>query len=243
MSLPKLMIPQFTTVIPSTEQEIQFRAFTVREEKILLIAAEAKDMKSMSIAIKQVLQNCIITPNVKVELMPFFDVEYLFLQIRAKSVGETVKPSFHHVANLNRQGVKCEVTSECEINLEQIAIPKPQKDLSIIELDASLKMQMRYPTLDEMLVVMPTETTKPDSSKAFDLLTTCFVNVFDGNTVHTPDNKREAAAFIESLSHNMTKKINHFFEKMPTVEHTLSYTCTGCGQEDTVTLKGLKDFF
>ena len=148
MAFPKLSIPQFTTNLPSSGQEVLYRAFVVREEKILLMAAEAKDQKSMITAIKQVLQACIIAPiELKVDKLAFFDIEYLFLQVRAKSIGETVKLAFKHKEGIRRTGESCEISNEVEINLETLNPPVPTNEYSAITLSPTMSLELRYPTL------------------------------------------------------------------------------------------------
>lgn len=244
MSLPRLSIPQFTTTLPSTGTEVLYRAFVVKEEKILLMAAEAKDQKSMITAIKQVLQACIISPtDLKIDKLAFFDIEYLFLQVRAKSIGETVKLSFKHKNGVRRTGEPCDTNVEIEINLETLSPPIPTTEYSNIVLSPTMMLELRYPTLDEIIAISSDKSGPENPNKIFDLLAACVVRVIDGDEVHIPDTKKEALQFIESLPHQFTQDINNFIEHMPTVKLDINYTCTGCGDTEIIALRGLKDFF
>jgi hypothetical protein len=243
MALPKLSIPQYAATLPSTGEEILYRAFMVREEKILLMAAESKDIKSMSLAIKQVLQNCIITDGIRLEKLPYFDVEYLFLQVRARSIGETVKLAFKHVDGLTRSGESCSCTTEVELNLDRVSAPAVSAASHLLAISPTMTMDLRYPTLDEIILVTPDAGKSLDPTKVFELIAGCLVRVIEGDDVHMPDSKKEAAAFIESLPHTMMEKINTFFETIPTITQDVTYTCEACDQTDTITLRGLKDFF
>lgn len=244
MSLPRLSIPQFSTTLPSTGKEVVYRAFVVREEKILLMAAEAKDQKSMVTAIKQVLQACIISPaDLKIDKLAFFDIEYLFLQVRAKSIGETVKLAFKHKDGKRRTGELCDTSVEIEINLEALSPPIPTSDFSTITLSPTMTLELRYPTLDEIIAISSDKGGPENPNKIFDLLAACIVRVVDGDEVHIPDTRKEALQFIESLPHQFTQSINAFIEHMPTVSLDINYVCTGCGDTETIALRGLKDFF
>lgn len=243
MALPKLSSPQFITTLPSTGQEIHYRAFVVREEKILLMASESKDPKSVSSAILQVLQTCIQTENVKVDQLPFFDVEYLFLKVRARSVGETTKLSFKHIDGKNRAGDACLEITEVSVNLDEVAPPQVTKEQHILSISPTMQMVLRYPTLNEILLLTGDQKTSIDPTKIFDLLAGCLMQVIDGDEVFMPDTRREALQFIESLPHAMMESLNVFFNNVPTLTTSVTYTCEKCQQQDTVVLSGMKDFF
>lgn len=238
--LPKLSLPSYTTTLPSTGQVITFRPFVVREEKLLLMAAESKDTASMAKAMQQVVQDCLLTEGIRVERLPFFDVEYLFLMLRAKSVGEKVKLGYRHKDNRNAAGQECKATYETEIDLEQLAVPVPDPKLADIPLPGGLTMRLRYPTLNEFVEL---DSGKPTAARAFDLLAVCLASVYGPEENYAVESREEARAWVEQLPHAATVKLNAFFLGMPTVTHTIQYACPGCKEPIVKVLKGTRDFF
>ncbi len=235
MALPKLATPQFSLNLPSTGKRIQYRAFLVKEEKTLLMATQSEDPLDMIDAVKNVIASCIID-DVKVDLLPYFDLEYVFLNIRAKSVGEIVKLEYRHIGGKNYQGIECEAVTPVEINLEQVKVEKKDGHTNKIRLDDKLGLEMRYPTLTDVKMVT-------EGANEIEMLAKCIVSVYDEENVYEPDNLEDSLEFIESLNNTQFSKIMEFIETMPKLRHTFSYKCRGCGQEDTVTLEGMADFF
>lgn len=236
MALPRLASPQFALEIPSNGKRLLFRPFVVKEEKALLMAASAEDQNSMIDAVKNVIAACVIDESVNVEKLPYFDLEYIFLNIRAKSIGEIVKMEYRHTGGVNYQGITCEAVTPIDINLEQVKVQKAEGHTNKIDLDGRLGMEMRYPTIDDIKHI-----TQGDDE--IELLAKCIVSVYDDESIYEPDNLADAVQFIESLNSVQFAKVMRFVETIPKLKHTFTYKCKGCGQEDTVTLEGLSDFF
>jgi hypothetical protein len=236
MALPKLAAPRFAVELPSTGQRISFRPFLVKEEKALLMAATSDDQNSMIDAVKDVLSACVIDSDVNVATLPFFDLEYLFLNLRAKSVGEVVKLEYRHTGGKNYSGIECEAVTPVEINLERVKVERNEKHTNKIQITDQLGVVMRYPTISDIKLVN-------DGADELKMIAKCIVSVYDEENVYEPDNLQDAVDFIDSLNTQQFAKIMEFIATMPKLRHTFSYKCKGCGQEDKVTLEGLSDFF
>jgi hypothetical protein len=235
MPLPKIATPQFSLTLPSNGNRIHFRPFLVKEEKALLMATQSDDPLDMIDAVKNVIASCIIE-NVNVDTIPYFDLEYIFLNIRSKSIGEIVKIEYRHTGGLNYKGVVCEEVTPVEINLEQVKVEKKDGHTNKIQLDDKLGIEMRYPTITDVKMIT-------EGANEIEMLAKCIVSVYDEENVYEPDNLEDSLEFIESLNNTQFSKIMNFIETMPKLRHTISYKCRGCGQEDTVTLEGMADFF
>jgi hypothetical protein len=236
MALPKLSAPRFSVELPSTGQRVSFRPFLVKEEKALLMAATSSDQNSMIDAVKDVLAACVLDDNVNVSNLPFFDLEYLFLNLRAKSVGEVVKLEYRHTGGMNYSGIECEAVTPVEINLERVKVERNEKHTNKIKITDNLGVVMRYPTISDIKLVS-------DGTDELKMIAKCIVSVYDEENVYEPDNLQDAVDFIDSLNTQQFAKIMEFIATMPKLKHTFRYKCKGCGQEDTVTLEGLSDFF
>ena len=246
MALPSIAIPEFVTILPSSGQSITFRPFLVKEEKILLMAAEAKDFASIGRAVMQIVQACVLTPNQDVAQWPFFDIEHLFIQIRAKSVGEKITLRYHHANDTNRAGTSCTEITTVVVNLDTIQTIAPRADAAVIVIDEQMSMRLRYPTLAAMIamIVPLTEaSTAFSSAAAFDLIAHCVESVTVGDRVHLVESTEDTIRFLEFLPVDAMKQIDVFFKTMPKASCSLTYTCTACGQTDTIQLSGLQDFF
>jgi hypothetical protein len=236
MALPKLAAPRFSIDLPSTGERVSFRPFLVKEEKALLMAATSDDQNSMIDAVKDVLSACVLDETVKVANLPFFDLEYLFLNLRAKSVGEVIKLEYKHTGGKNYQGIECDAVTPVEINLERVKVEKNDEHTNKIQITDQLGVVMRYPTISDIKLVN-------DGADELKMIAKCIVSVYDEENVYEPDNLQDAVNFIDSLNTQQFAKIMNFIATMPKLRHTFSYKCKGCGQEDTVTLEGLSDFF
>lgn len=235
MALPKIATPQFSLTLPSNGNRIHFRPFLVKEEKALLMATQSDDPLDMIDAVKNVIASCIIE-NVNVDTIPYFDLEYIFLNIRSKSIGEIVKIEYRHTGGLNYKGVVCEEVTPVEINLEQVKVEKKDGHTNKIQLDDKIGLEMRYPTITDVKMIT-------EGANEIEMLAKCIVSVYDEENVYEPDNLEDSLEFIESLNNTQFSKIMNFIETMPKLRHTINYKCRGCGQEDTVTLEGMADFF
>lgn len=239
MSLPKIATPLFHLTLPSTEKQITYRPFLVKEEKLLMIAKEANDEESIAIATLQVLESC-TNGEVNVNELASFDIEYLFLNIRAKSVGEEIELRYKHSGGINKEGKECNIVTPVNINIDDIKVKKNENHTDKIMLTDTIGIKMKYPKLDII-----TKLQDGSIENVIDAIADCVDFLFDEEQIYdnTTTSKEELIEFIETLSQEQLMKINNFFDTMPQLEHEVEYECAGCGQKDKVTLRGLSDFF
>ena len=238
MPLPKIATPTYELELPSTGQNISYRPFLVKEEKVLVIALESEDNKQITTAIKAVLKNCILTKGIKVELLPTFDIEFLFLNIRGKSVGEELEVN-----------IICPDDGETEvpvtINLDDIEIKKDEKHTNKIKLDNTIMMEMKYPSLDQFIKNNFDFNDKNAMDQSFDLIAASIDKIYTEDEVWaTADcTKKEVKEFLESMNSSQFKEIESFFETMPKLSHTIKVTNPKTKVEGEVVLEGLASFF
>ena len=238
MPLPKIATPTYELELPSTGQLIQYRPFLVKEEKVLVIALESEDNKQITTAIKAVLKSCILTKGVKVESLPTFDIEYLFLNIRGKSVGEELEVN-----------VICpddgETTVPVTIDLDDIEVQKDENHSNKIKIDDSIMMELKYPSLDQFIKNNFDFNDKNAMDQSFELIASCIDKVYTEDEVWaTADcTKKEVKEFLESMNSQQFKEIEAFFESMPKLSHTIKVTNPNTKVESEVTLEGLASFF
>ena len=237
MPLPKISTPTYELALPSTGKKIKYRPFLVREEKVLIIAMESEDEKQIAEAVKDVISNCIITRNVKVDELSTFDIEYLFLNIRGKSVGEDVEVL-----------VTCPDDGETQvptvINLDEIKVQKGKGHSRDIVLDDSLTMRMKYPSM-EQFIKNNFGATELTVESTFEVISSCIEQVFnEEESWSTSDcTKKELNEFLEQLSSKQFKEIENFFETMPKLSHTVTVKNPNTGVESEIVLEGLNAFF
>ena len=238
MPLPKIATPTYELELPSTGQSIKYRPFLVKEEKVLVIALESEDNKQITTAIKAVLKSCILTKGVKVESLPTFDIEYLFLNIRGKSVGEELEVN-----------VMCPDDNETQvpvtINLDEIEVQKDENHSNKIKIDDSIMMELKYPSLDQFIKNNFDFNDKNAMDQSFELIASCIDKVYTEDEVWaTADcTKKEVKEFLESMNSQQFKEIEAFFESMPKLSHTINVTNPNTKVESEVTLEGLASFF
>lgn len=239
MPLPKINTPTYELELPSTGKKIRYRPFLVREEKILILALESEDMKQISNAIVEILSECIQTKGIKVSELATFDIEYLFLNVRAKSVGETVEVN-----------ITCpddeETTIQMEIAIDDIKVQKDPKHKNIIKLDDNLSMKLKYPSLDQF-VENNFEVSEENNSvtQSLSMISSCIDMIYDKEeSWNTSDySKDELNEFIEQLNTKQFKAIEDFFATMPKLSHTVKVTNPKTKVESEVVLEGLASFF
>tara|TARA_R100000908_G_C3754336_1_gene148668 strand:+ start:861 stop:1580 length:720 start_codon:yes stop_codon:yes gene_type:complete len=238
MPLPKIAAPTYTLELPSTGQEISYRPFLVKEEKVLVIALESEDNKQISNAIKTVIKNCILTKGVKVESLPTFDIEYLFLNIRGKSVGEEIEVN---VICPDDEATQVPVT----IDLDDIQVQKNDDHTNKIKLDDTLMMEMKYPSLDEFIKNNFDFNDENSMDQSFNLIASCVNNIFSEDEVWAAEDctKKEIKEFLEQMNSAQFKDIEKFFETMPKLSHTIKVTNPKTKVESEVVLEGLASFF
>ena len=238
MPLPKIATPTYELELPSTGETVQYRPFLVKEEKLLVIALESDDTKQITTAIRSVIKNCILTKGVKVEQLPTFDIEYLFLNIRGKSVGEDIEVN-----------VICPDDEETEvkvnINLDDIQVQKNDDHTDKIKLDDSIMMQMKYPSLEQFIKNNFEMSDKNAMDQSFELIATCIDKIFTEDEVWAAADctKKEMTEFLEQMNSSQFKEIEKFFETMPKLSHTIKVKNPNTKKDSEVVLEGLASFF
>ena len=239
MPLPKINTPTYELTLPSTGKKIKYRPFLVREEKILIMAMESEDMKDITNSIVQILSDCILTENVKVESLATFDIEYLFLNVRARSVGETVDVN-----------ITCpddgETQVEMTIDIDSIKIQKTRGHKNIIKLDDNLSMKLRYPSLDQFVENnFETGQVVSEVGQSLSMITSCIDVIYnEEETWEAADcSKKELDEFVEQMNTKQFKQIEKFFTTMPKLSHTIAVKNPNTGVESEVVLEGLAAFF
>ena len=238
MPLPKIATPTYELELPSTGKTIQYRPFLVKEEKLLVIALESEDNKQITTAIKAVLRACVLTKGVKVENLPTFDIEFLFLNIRGKSVGEEL--------DVNIVCPDDEVTEVAvKIDLDEIKVQRDKNHTNQIKLDDSLMMEMKYPSLDEFIKNNFDFNDKNQMDQSFQLIASCIDKVYSEDEAWaTADcTKKEVNEFLESMNSSQFKEIEAFFTTMPKLSHTINVKNPKTKVESEVVLEGLASFF
>ena len=238
MPLPKIATPKYDLELPSTGQTIQYRPFLVKEEKLLVLAMESEDTKQITTAIKSVLKNCIQTKGVKVEQLPTFDIEYLFLNIRGKSVGEEVEVN---LISPDDGVTEVKVT----IALDDIQVAKNDDHTRQIKLDDTLMMEMKYPSLDQFISNNFDFNEKNQLEQSFDLIASCVDKIYSEEEVWAAADctKKEIKEFLEQMNSTQFKEIETFFETMPKLSHTVKFENPNTKKENEVLLEGLASFF
>ena len=238
MPLPKIATPTYELELPSTGETIKYRPFLVKEEKLLVIALESEDTKQISTAIRAVIKNCILTRGIKVEQLPTFDIEYLFLNIRGKSVGEELEVN-----------LICPDDGETQvavtINLDDIKVKKSDTHSNRIQLDDSIMMEMKYPSLDEFIKNNFDLKEQSAMDQSFELIASCIGTIFTEDEVWAAADctKKELNEFLESMNSSQFKDIEKFFETMPKLSHTVKVKNPKTKKESDVVIEGLASFF
>ena len=238
MPLPKIAAPTYELELPSTGETIQYRPFLVKEEKLLVIALESEDTKQITTAIKTVIKNCILTKGIKVENLPTFDIEYLFLNIRGKSVGEELDVNI-----ICPDDGRTEVS--VMINLEDIEVQKNDEHEKKIKIDDSIMIEMKYPSLDQFIKNNFDFNKKNAMDQSFELIASCIGTIFtEEEAWSTADcSKKEITEFLESMNSSQFKGIEKFFETMPKLSHKVEVRNPKTKVESEVVLEGLASFF
>lgn len=240
MPLPKISTPTYELTLPSTGKKIKYRPFLVREEKVLILALESENPTQITNAVKNTLKECIQTRGVKVEDLPTFDIEYLFLNIRGKSVGESVELI-----------VTCpddeETTVPIKIYIDEIEVTKDESHSRDIKLDESLTLRMKYPSLKQFVQnnFDFSEDGVDSLEKSFEVIASCIDVIFNEDDAWSASDctKKELLSWLDGLNSHQFKEIENFFATMPKLSHTITIKNPNTGKESEVTLEGLQSFF
>ena len=241
MPLPKIATPTYELVLPSTGKTIKYRPFLVKEEKILILALESQSTKEITNAIKQVLKDCIITKGIKVEELPTFDIEYIFLNVRGKSVGE----SLDLIITCSDDG---ETQVPVTVFIDQIKVEEDPEHKKDIQLDTDLVLRMKYPSLDQFIRTnfdFSSEQSSSSIERSFDIIASCIDVIFNAEESWSAadSTKKELTDWIETLTPNQFKEIEKFFDTMPRLSHTVKVINPKTEVESVVKLEGLTSFF
>ena len=238
MPLPKISTPTYELELPSTQKKVRYRPFLVKEEKVLLIALETEDTKEITNAIRAVIKSCVLTRGIKVETLPTFDIEYLFLNIRGKSVGEVIE------VNLicPDDGIT-EVKKN--IPIDDIKIQRTDGHTNQIKLDDNIMMELKYPSLDQFIKNNFDFTEGNQMDQSFELIGSCIDKIYTEEEVWSSSDctKKELTEFLESMNSSQFKEIENFFESMPKLSHTIKVKNPNTEKESDVVLEGLASFF
>jgi len=239
MPLPKINTPTYELTLPSNNKKVRYRPFLVREEKILVLAMESGDQKQITDAIVEIINDCLLTKNVDVAKLPTFDIEYLFLNVRSKSVGETVEVN-----------VTCpddgKTTVETSINIDDIKVKKDKGHKMIIKLDDKYSMKLKYPSIDQFIENnFDFDNADTNVSQALSMLSTCIDMIYDQEESWdaSESTKEELGEFIDQLNTKQFKEVEQFFKTMPKLTHTLKVKNPKTDVESEVVLEGLVSFF
>jgi len=237
MPLPKINTPTYELVIPSTGKKVRYRPFLVREEKILILALETEDMTQITNAIVEILTECILTKGVKIMELATFDIEYIFLNVRAKSVGEVIDVQ-----------VTCPddgaTQVQMEINIDNIKVQKDKKHTNLIKLDDKLSMKMQYPSIKQF-VESNFEVQSQNVDQSLGMITACIEQVYseDESWTATDFTEDELKDFVEQMNTKQFKNIENFFTTMPKLSHKVAVKNPKTKVESDVVLEGLASFF
>lgn len=238
MPLPTIATPTYELEIPSLKKKIKYRPFLVKEEKILIIAMESEDPKQIAEALKTVIGNCILTRGIKVDQLSIFDIEYLFLNIRGKSVGEDVDVLLTCPDDGTTQ---VPVT----INLDEIKVNVKPEHSRDIKLDDSLTLRMKYPSMQEFVKNNFSNEDNTGIQDTFNMIASCIEQIYneEESWAAADSTKKELNDFLEQLTSQQFKEVEKFFETMPKLSHTVKVKNPNTEVESEVVLEGLTSFF
>ena len=237
MPLPTISTPTYELTLPSSNRKIKYRPFLVKEEKILIIAMESQDTKQIARAVKDVLAKCILTKGIKVEKLATFDIEYLFLNVRGKSVGEHIE-----VMVTCPDDEKTQVPTS--INIDSIKVQKTKGHTTDIKLDDTYTLKMRYPSLNEF-IKSNFAAGEINVNDTFDLIASCIDQIYSEEESWTQEDctSKELVEFLDSLNSSQFKEIEKFFDTMPKLAHKVKVTNPNTKVESEITIEGLQSFF
>ena len=242
MGLPTIAVPEYSLILPSTEKEISYRPFLVKEEKILLMAMESEDPLQIMNATRTVIKNCIFG-DIDVDTLPTFDVEYIFLWLRAKAKGESI--------DLKYNCPQCKNSIEINFDIEQVKVKKTKGHINKIELTDKLGVVLKYPNMVLQHKIENLDKEMHEIDKVFNTLLYCVDYIYDNEEIFSPKDhtEKEIFTFFESLTDEQFKKLTSFFETMPKLSHDITLHCKHkvdkkiCGYKEDITLEGLASFF
>jgi len=236
MSLPKINVPEYTLKLPSTDKTINFRPFLVKEEKILLMASMSDDVTEIKNAVRQVVRNCVIDPDFRIESLPIFDIEYILINLRMRSIGNNIENEY--VCNNVVDGVECQNPFKLNVDLENVKINKEEVE-SKIWLTDTVGVKMRWPTINSI------QKTLEDDAYSTDFMRDCIEYFFDKENTYkvSEQTPKEIEEFLESLTKEQYDKMLSFLIKMPVVSVRKEHKCEKCGFNHIIEAKNTLSFF
>jgi hypothetical protein len=236
MALPKLTAPEFKTEMPSTKEEIIYRPFLVKEQKLLLMASEGDDEIEILHAVENIVESCVLNKKIVARELSSFDLEFLFLRIRSKSIGETVSLTAKH-----DEDNECQETTEIELNLDDVNVVFDEENDPIVKLNEEIGLKMKYPTFKVIQEVNASDKT--ETEKSLLLIKECILQVFDEENVYEEFTDEELDNFIEDMTEDQLQSVQKFFATLPALKKEITYKCKVCGKKESVTMEGLMSFF
>ncbi len=242
--LPKIDVPIYETTLISNGMKIKFRPFLVKEQKLFLMASQSEDVKDMISSIKQVIRNCVLT-EIDVDTLPTFDLENLFIQLRARSVSEIVNLSYNcnnTVVNDKGENKTCGNLVNFDINLLELQAEKNPNHTNKIEITENLGIVLKYPTFTMMEKI---DMENNDLSQVLDIIVSCIDYIYDENNLYyaKDSTKEELTEFIENMKQSDLEKVQEFFTTLPKLKKDLHFNCSKCGYEENITVEGIQNFF
>jgi len=243
MALPKIDVPIFDVKLFSTDKKVKFRPFTVKEEKLFLIASESDDPQSTITTIKQVLNNCILD-DTDIDSLPLFDIEMLFLNLRARSIGEIVELKYkcnNDIVEEDGRQHKCGNEVGIEVNALEVLPEVGPNHSKKIEINNKLGLVMKYPKMD----IMVNMNDQENIDSVLQMIVSCIDYIYDENNLYyaKDSTKEELLEFLETLQSKDLENIKQFFETMPKMKKTLDFKCGKCGYHEKIDVEGIQNFF
>jgi hypothetical protein len=240
MALPKIDTPIFYIKLPLSKKEIKFRPFLVKEQKNLLMALEADDKETIERNIKQILHNCTLTENINIDKLPVVDVEYYFINLRAKSVGEIVENNY--ICNNEVEGERCGNKMKVDIDLNEIQVGEVNDEDSNIQLTNKISIKLKYP---EFSIIEKLAESENSVETAFKVIVDSIEHIFDGDQYYYANEStpQELMEFVESLNQDQFVKLEKFFDTIPKIKKDVEIKCNKCGFDHSITVEGLENFF
>ena len=235
MALPKLNSPTYELKIPSTGDTVSYRPYLVKEEKILMMAMESNDTEQMMRAVKDVIRSC-TTDSVDVNTLAMFDIEYIFTQLRAKSVGET--------STISVKCKSCGSSNDVDVNMQEVYVDVPESTVHTIPLTDTVGVSLKYPSVNAMVKAQSSDT-KSEVDRVFDLIVACVDSIYSDDEIFDAkeQSEKELKEFIESLNTQQFNEVRDFIESIPSAAIKVEFMCMSCSEHNSFEVKGLGNFF
>jgi len=235
MALPKLNSPTYELKIPSTGDTVSYRPYLVKEEKILMMAMESNDTEQMMRAVKDVIRSC-TSDSIDVNTLAMFDIEYIFTQLRAKSVGET--------STISVKCKSCGSSNDVDVNMQEVYVNVPESTVHTIPLTDTVGVSLKYPSVNAMVKAQASET-KSEVDRVFDLIVACVDSIYSDDEIFDAkeQSEKELKEFIESLNTQQFNQVRDFIESIPSAAIKVEFMCMSCSEHNSFEVKGLGNFF